>query len=45
MLYLQLVNCRIGSLENLRSQRYHTFLVNCRIGSLEKLQEKHGMKH
>ena len=37
MLYVQ-VNCRIGSLEILRSKRQQIVLVNCRIGSLEILQ-------
>ena len=32
-----LVNCRVGSLENLASSAQVFVLVNCRVGSLENL--------
>ena len=33
------VNCRIGSLENQRTDFFCYFCVNCRIGSLEILDQ------
>ena len=39
---LLVVNCRIGSLENLTATSLFSIQVNCRIGSLEILQRLLG---